>query len=143
MPDRKVAHSQVNPAPDFKLRDIDQRTVVLINYRDKQPVVLFFWTTWCPYCRKELKTLNDIYPELVKEGIEVLAVNIGEPATRVGRFTKTYPLAYRVLLDEDSAVAGDYELIGVPTYILIDRKGYIVFKDNYFPKEKYRSLIGE
>lgn len=130
-------------AADFKLQDIYQDTYTLSSYRDKQPVVLFFWTTWCPLCAEELRILNQMYAGLVKDGAEVLAINVGELSDRVGNFVKSYHLAYRVLLDKDTTVALSYGLLGVPTYVFIDKKGYIRFKDNYFSRAKYKDLFSE
>jgi peroxiredoxin len=128
-------------APDFTLYDIYQDAYTLSSYRDKQPLMLLFWTTWCPFCRNELKVLNGIYSSLAEDGIEVLAVNVGELSNVVENFVRGYNLAYRVLLDRDSRVAGLYGLIGVPTYILINKRGEVVFKDNYFPANEYKDLL--
>lgn len=132
-----------NIALDFKLQDLNQNTLTLSSYKDKQPVILFFWTTWCPFCRNELRLLKDIYPQLVKEGWELFAINAGEPAYKVDKFVKGYALNFKVLLDKDTTVAGSYGILGVPTYLLIDKKGYIVFNDHYFPKAKYKELISK
>lgn len=128
-------------APDFELQDIRQDIITLSSYKDKQPVVLFFWTTWSPFCQKELKVLNDMYAGLVKDGLEVLSINVGELPDTVDNFIRSYNLAYQVLLDKDTYVSRIYKATGVPVYVLIDKKGYIVFKDNYFPYGKYRDLI--
>jgi peroxiredoxin len=128
-------------APDFKLQDLNRNTFTLNSYKDKQPVVLFFWTTWCPYCRAELKVLNDMYPQLVKEGWELFAIDVAEPEYRVENFLKNYALSFKILLDRDASVTESFELFGVPTYVLVDKAGYIVFKDNYFPRQEYKKLI--
>jgi peroxiredoxin len=130
-------------APDFSLQDLSQNTFNLSSYRDKQPVILFFWTTWCHFCRKELKMLKDIYPQLQKDGSELLAISVGEPAYKVDNFAKGYALNFKVLLDRYATVADAYNVLGVPTYVLINKKGNIVFRGNYFPKEKYKELIYE
>ncbi len=129
-------------APDFTLYDIYQDAYTISNYKDKQPVLLLFWTTWCPFCRKELKVLNGMYSGLAEDGVEVLSVNVGETPNSVQDFVQAYNLVYRVLLDRDNRVAGLYELIGVPTYVLIDKQGEIVFKDNYLPATEYKDLLG-
>lgn len=130
---------EVIPAPNFKLRDISKVSVALESYKNKKPVLLFFWTTWCPYCRKELKTLNENYQDLIKDGWEVLAINIGEHADKVAGFLKTRDLSFKVLLDEDTLVANSYTILGVPTFVVVDKKGNIVFKDNYFPRN-YKNI---
>jgi len=133
--------ASVKLAPDFTLYDIYQDAYTISDYRDKQPVLLLFWTTWCPFCRKELKVLNGMYSGLAADGVEVLSVNVGEEPTAVQDFVQDYNLVYRVLLDRDNRVAGLYGLIGVPTYILIDKEGKVVFKDNYLPATEYKDFL--
>lgn len=130
-------------ALDFRLQDLQQDAVTLSSYRDKQSVLLLFWATWCPFCREELRALNDKYAGLVKDGLEVLAINVGELTDKVENFLKRYYLAYRVLLDKDTTVARSYEILGIPTYVLINKKGHIVFTGHYFPQKKYKELISE
>lgn len=134
---------EASMALDFKLQDLAQNTFSLTSYKDKQPVILFFWTTWCPFCRDELKTLSQTYPKLAKEGWELLAIDVGESVYKVDKFVKDNALTLKVLLDKDMAVAHSYDVMGVPTYILLDKKGYIVFKDNYFPQRQYKELISK
>jgi peroxiredoxin len=127
-------------ATDFDLQDIYQDYYRLKEYKNKQPLILFFWTTWCPYCERELAVLNNMYPGLVKDGFMVFAINVGELPDTVTNFVKGLNLAYRVLLDSDTAVSGAYQVIGVPTYVLVNQDGYIVFQDSYFPQD-YKDII--
>jgi len=133
--------SNLKLAPDFRLQDLKQGTVTLSSYEGNQPVILFFWTTWCPYCRQELKKLNSLYPQLAKDGWELLAINIQEPSYRVENFTQSFNLSFKVLLDKEAAVSGSYGIFGVPTYVFINKQGYISLEEHFFPEEKYKKLI--
>jgi len=128
-------------AQDFNLEDIKGNSVSLSSYQDKEAVILLFWTTWCPYCRKELKNLNGMYKELKNEGFEVLAVNFAETLQKVDSFAKDYQLVYRVLLDKNGSVTSSYGIVGIPFYIIIDKKGIVRFADSYFPHGQYKELI--
>ncbi|MFA4842217.1 MAG: TlpA disulfide reductase family protein [Candidatus Omnitrophota bacterium] len=128
------------PVPDFQLQDLVGETVSLSDYKGKQPVLLFFWTTWCPFCRKELKVLNEKHASLTRDGLEVLAIDIGEPWEKVDNFVKSFGLNFLVLLDKDTNTAEAYDIVGVPTFVLVDKKGNIVFKDNFFPA-RYKDLL--
>jgi len=134
---------KVVSAPDFELQDIHQDMVKFSDYKGERPVLLFFWTTWCPFCAKELTILRDRYAGLVKDGVEAIAIDVGEDADTVINFTNSYYLPYRVLMDKDSSVSRSYGIAGVPTYILIDKNGDIIFQDNYFPQAEYKKLIGK
>lgn len=126
---------------DFKLESLRGGQIALSDYRDKQPVILFFWTSECPYCRSEFKTLNEKYPELLKEGIELLAIDVGEPRQIVADFVKRHYVAFPVLLDKDADVAMSMDLLGVPTYIFINKKGGIVHRGNQFSPRSYKDLF--
>lgn len=122
------------------LYDLEENEVRLSDFKGK-PLILWFWTTWCPFCRKEIIKLNNIYPELKLSGIKLLAVDVDEPKERIDRFLKFYPVDFNVVRDKDAKCAFSYGVVGVPTYILIDRKGKLQFKQNYFPQDKYKELL--
>ncbi|MDD5246565.1 MAG: TlpA disulfide reductase family protein [Candidatus Omnitrophica bacterium] len=127
-------------AIDFTLKDINGGSVSLSSYKGKVPVLLLFWTTWCPYCRSALKELNNMQMENKGTRVEVLAIDVGEPQSAVSRLAKNLGLQLQVLLDSDNTVADNYQVIGVPTYILLDKNGEVVFRGNSFPKN-YQELV--
>jgi peroxiredoxin len=127
---------------NFILQSLSGKTYKLSDYRDKQPVLLFFWTTWCPYCLKKLQFLNQEYVNIEKDGVVLLAVNVGERRSAVERLVRNYKIAYNVLLDEDSVATDGYHILGVPTFILIDKSGVILYKGNEYPQGKIQQLIG-
>ena len=151
MPTSKPAHKEIEKeepettslslAPDFILPDTEHNLVTLSSYRDRQAVILFFWTTWCPYCRRELKSLNDKYPQLQKDNVELLAINIGEPAYRVENFIGIHSLNFKVLLDKDTDVAYSYDILGIPTYVFLNKQGDIAFRNNYLSQDEYKQFI--
>lgn len=134
------AKEAVLSASEFTLSDLEGREISLSDFRGK-PVVLLFWAISCFVCRQNLQELNGFYPELSAEGIKLLAINIYEPPAAVKRFADRHGLAYSVLLDEDAAVADKYGIIGIPTYIIINKEGRVVFQDHYFPRRDYRQMI--
>jgi peroxiredoxin len=130
-------------ALDFEFRDLNNNLVNLASYRDRQPVVLFFWTTWCPHCRKEINILNLRYEELKKEGWEVLAIDSGEPAYRIENYRDRQGINLAFFLDADMQASDFFAIIGVPTYVLINKKGRIVGRAHSFPLDEYKYLLTE
>ncbi len=128
-------------ASDFTLQDLSGNSVSLSDFKDK-PIILFFWTTWCPNCRREIFRLNQEYKSLRSEGVELLAIDIGESKSRIESFTKNYSIEYPVFLDSDSSVAYKYGILGVPTIILINKEGNIASVSHTFP-EDYKKLLVE
>ena len=124
---------------DIILKDLKGNSVNIANQKGR-PVILFFWTTWCHFCRDEIKALNQKYKGIEKEGITVFAVNVSEPEYKVRRFFKNYVLNFRVLLDKDGLLSDKYGINGVPTYILLDKSGHLILSENVFPAN-YKSLL--
>ncbi len=128
---------------DFTFQDLSQNTVSLASFRDKQPVVLLFWTTWCPYCRKEIELLNTKFDTLKKEGWEILAVDAGEDARKVESYRNAKGIKLNLLLDEDMKIINALEVLGVPTYVIINKKGRVVAKAHSFSPDEYKYLLSE
>ena len=104
---------------------------------------MFFWTTWCPYCRAELKTLNAKSADLAKASVVLLAVNVGESKDKVANFVKSRNLSFEILLDKDSQVTELYDLLGVPTYFVINKSGEVVSTENHFPGDVVKELTSK
>ena len=116
---------QYPAASDFALKDLQGKIFRLSAQRGK-PVLIFFGTTWCPGCRAEIPVYKKVYETYAPRGLEVIYVNIMEPAKKVQRFAQANSLPYRTLLDEDGSVANAYNVVGVPMIILVDKGGNII-----------------
>ena len=116
---------ELTQAPDFTLKDVQGKTFRLSAQRGK-PVLIFFGTTWCPGCRAEIPKYKDVYRTYSPRGLEVIYINIMEPAKKVMRFVQSHSLPYRTLMDEDGSVGNAYNVIGVPMMMLLDKSGNIV-----------------
>jgi len=138
----QAAVEEMNLAPDFSLQDLNGNTFLLSNYRDKQPVLLFFWTTWCPFCSEEMKLIAKRSPQLLNDGLQLVGINVEESLNRVKGFVKSHNLPFLILLDKDAQVAQSFNIVGIPTYFLIDKKGVMRFTGYSFPEE-YKSLLSE
>jgi len=112
-------------APDFSLKDLHGNVFKLSNQRGK-PVLIFFGTTWCPSCRAELPLYKKIYETYTKRDLEIIYINIMETREKVARFAKTNSLPFKILLDENGEIATNYDVVGVPTLVLIDKNGKII-----------------
>lgn len=116
---------QYSLAPDFTLKDTEGKIFRLSAQRGK-PVLIFFGTTWCPGCRAEIPVYKKVYETYASRGLEVIYINIMEPAKKVMRFSLANSLPYRTLMDEDGSVGNAYNVIGVPMIVLVDKNGYII-----------------
>lgn len=90
-------------------------------------VLVYFWATWCPYCRRELPAgVERVARERRGQPFAVLPVNVEEPKDLVASWAKGAGLTIPVLLDYDGAVARDYRVTATPTVFLIGRNGRLV-----------------
>ncbi|HPK53456.1 MAG TPA: TlpA disulfide reductase family protein [Smithellaceae bacterium] len=111
-------------APDFSLKDLTGK-VFTLNKQKGKPVLLFFGTTWCPSCRKELPRYKELYATYSGR-MEFVYINIMESREKVTKFAKSNSFPFKVLLDESGEVATDYAVVGVPTLVLINKEGNLV-----------------
>ena len=115
------------PAPDFVLMDMDGNQHQLSNYLGRV-VIVNFWATWCPPCRAEMPSMQRAWEQLEKEGILMLGINVGEDEDTIFQFTANYPVAFPLLLDQDSKVINQWPVRGVPTTFVVDPKGRIAYR---------------
>lgn len=111
-------------APDFTLKDTSGKEVALSSFKGK-PVLLNFWATWCPYCRKERAHLNELHKEYKDKGLIILSVSTDQSTAKLKEFLKTAPAEFIVLSDSSGTAASLYNVGGLPTSYLISREGII------------------
>jgi len=98
----------------------------MLSEQRGKPILIIFSTTWCPTCRSEIPRYKFFHNTYAGRGLIVINVDIQETPDKVSRFADKYQLPYRVLLDETGLVAEAYQIVGVPTLILIDQNGALV-----------------
>jgi len=115
------------PAPALKLKDLDGRLHDLAQLRGKV-VLINFWATWCPPCRREMPSMERLTQALSGEAFAVLAVDVGEDPDTITTFTSQFDTTptLPILLDTRSRVMQTWKVAGLPTTFLVDRQGRIV-----------------
>lgn len=113
-------------AVDFSLPLIGGEQAKLSDYKGNV-VLLNFWATWCPYCRAERESLQNVYEKYKDKGFVVLSISIDRtgPET-VKTFLDQHGLTFPNLHDQNSKVASGYAVRGVPTTYFIDMTGKII-----------------
>ncbi|KAB7671112.1 redoxin domain-containing protein [Bacillus sp. B1-b2] len=114
-------------APNFQLKNLEGKIVNLTDYKGKN-IMLNFWTTWCPPCKKEMLDIQQISKEKENSWV-VLAVNIdGGNEAGVREFVQSRKLTFPILLDERDTVSNQYHILSIPTTFFIDKNGKIINK---------------
>lgn len=113
------------PAPPLMLFDLDDRKIDLASLRGRV-VVVNFWASWCPPCRKEFPTLGRLQKLFRPTNLTVLAVNAGEDPDDVFSFAGT--TNFPVLLDKDSGAMRRWQVKGLPTTYVVDKAGRLALR---------------
>jgi peroxiredoxin len=116
--DRKREH------PEFTLKDLSGKTWAFSELRGKV-VLVNFWATWCPPCRKEMPDLETLYGRFGSKGFVVLGIS-DEEAAKVEPFIRERKVSFPVLLDPGRKVNEKFVVEGIPKSFVYDREGKLV-----------------
>jgi len=127
---------------DFTLKDIHGKPFALSDYKGKV-VLLDFWATWCPPCRKEIPGFNELYNNYRSRGFAVIGVSMDESTSDIKRFAKRFKMNYPILMGagrEDLEPA--FGSLALPMAFVISRDGRICAKhEGFTPKEQFEREI--
>ncbi|MBM7572134.1 redoxin domain-containing protein [Aquibacillus albus] len=113
-------------APNFTLETIDGQKVTLSDF-EGQIVYLNFWATWCGPCRVEMPEMHDFQNEF-EEKVEMIAVNVTNTESSVEvveDFVARGDFSFTIVLDVESKVSEQYNLLNLPTTYIIGKDGKI------------------
>lgn len=113
---------RMETAPDFTVETLSRDSFVLSQHVGKV-VVVNFWASWCPPCRKEAAAFKTIYSEYQGYPVEFLGVDVWDREREANEYIKLYDITYPNVLDLDGRIAIDYGVMGIPETYLIDMNG--------------------
>ena len=119
-----AADDQRRERADFTLTDLEGKPWTLQGLHGKV-VLVNFWATWCPPCRKEMPDLEALYNEFKDQGLLILAIS-DEDISKVQPFIAQHHTTYPILLDPGSKVHELFVVEGIPKSFLYDRDGKLV-----------------
>ena len=110
-------------APDFTLKSLDGKEVSLSDLRGKT-VLIDFWATWCPPCRRALPHIQKLHEDYRDRGLVVLGINTESPDKPIA-FMKQNGYTFTTLSDPGGKVTQAYGVTGIPTTYIVDRRGMV------------------
>jgi len=134
-------------APDFSATDLDGNTIKLSEISGIV-IVLDFWASWCIPCKKSMPHLAELYNKLKDTSFTIIGINLDDDKDKILSFQKSIgkEIPFPIIFNKDSKLPTLYNVEGMPTTIIIDKKGTIKFKETGFDndlKEKMDKIISE
>jgi peroxiredoxin len=123
--DKNESLRKGSDAPNFVLTDMKGNEHKLSDYKGKG-VFLNFWGTYCKPCEYEMPYMENQYKDYKSEGVEILAVNVGEPNYSVEKFANRHNLSFPILIDNGEQVQTAYGVDPLPVTYLIDKNGVLI-----------------
>lgn len=130
--DAKYATELLKPgteAPDFALATPDGKTVKLSDMRGKY-VVLDFWASWCPDCRKDLPAIAALHNTYAKRGVEFIGVSFDDKKENLVKAISNFNIAYTQVSElkkwKETQISAAYHIKWIPSMYLIAPDGKVV-----------------
>ena len=122
-----------NPISAIKFEDFSGKEINLKNY-NKKLIILNFWATWCKPCKREMPSLDNLYQDTNFKNLQVFAINMEKPnPLKTKKFFSDLNIKkLEIFFDSNLNLVKEFKLRGVPTTILINKKG-----------EEFARIIGE
>jgi len=113
--------------PAFSMADLDGERWGFGDLKGRVTIVNF-WASWCAPCREEMPSLNRAWSRVKDDGVQMLAVNIGDSLTIIDQFLEEVPVDFTVLRAENSSELGKWGVRGLPTTLVVGPDGRIVME---------------
>jgi thiol-disulfide isomerase/thioredoxin len=110
----------------------EQLPALALNYLGNKPeltgkpLLVEFWATWCPPCRKSIPHLNEIYAKYKSQGLQIVGITDENEAT-VKKFQKQVPMDYNVAINTPGTIYEQFGIQAIPTAFLVNKSGKIVW----------------
>lgn len=130
------------PLPDIEVTTLTAQKTSLRANLARRPALISLWATWCESCLTELGALDRLSTAATAKGGYVVAVSEGEKPEDVTGFVRRKALAYPQLIDEPFALSDAIGARTVPTTLVVDRAGNIVFRGGALDEAAMRAFDG-
>ena len=122
-------------APPFALPTASGETVSLAPLRG-HVVYVDFWASWCAPCRRSFPWMNALQARYGKDGLAIVGINVDKRRDDAERFLRDTPASFPIVYDAQGKTPGAYDVKGMPSSYLIDRKGNVVAVEEGFHDER-------
>ncbi|MEQ9091112.1 MAG: TlpA disulfide reductase family protein [Balneola sp.] len=123
-----LEHSK-NEVPNFRLKNLDGRTVSYNQVKGENLTVIDFWATWCKPCVKSIPEFVKMDDEFDDTQVQFIGISIDGPRNKakVKPFIKSLGVEYPVLRDSDSSLMGRLGVRAVPSLLIVNSDNEIIY----------------
>jgi len=130
---------------NFEYKDLENNTRSYNELKGEKLTLIDFWATWCKPCNKAIPELNKIYELYKNKGVEIIGINCDGPrsVSKVAPLSKSLQIQYPVLIDINSELKTELNILAFPTLIIVNSKGKIVWIHEGFVSGDTEIIISE
>lgn len=137
-----VGNAKGFTAPDFTIKTIEGKAVSLQQLTSERPTLLYFWATWCPYCKRDLAVASKVYPDY-KDKVNFLAIDLDpkESVAAISAYKRNGGHDFIDFAPADLKVLQEYGITSTTTKFAIDRNRLILWRGSGEIDEKTWRII--
>jgi cytochrome c biogenesis protein CcmG, thiol:disulfide interchange protein DsbE len=129
---RLGTHAEGGSSSKLRLSDLEGKAVILD-----------FWASWCLPCRTQAPIVDRVAKAQGPRGLVALGVVTGDTQEKAERFLAEHPVTYASVMDDQGEAARAFDVAGLPTLVVLDRKGQVVAVRKGLVSEKELTGIAE
>lgn len=123
------------PAPPFALPTSHGDAISLAQLRGRV-VYVDFWASWCGPCRRSFPWMNALKARYGKDGLAIVGINVDKRREDAERFLRDTPASFTIAFDAAGKTPAAYDVKGMPSSYVVDRKGNVVAIEEGFHDER-------
>ena len=119
-----LIHKDPKKLGKIKFQNINKETINLSNFKDSL-IMINFWATWCAPCKKEMPSLDKLQENKNFNNLKIIPINVGKDDPKKSKlfFDELNIKNLEIYFDKDIELAKKFLLRGLPTTVLINKKG--------------------
>ena len=126
-------------APAFVLPALQGQTIDLRALKGRV-VYVDFWASWCAPCRRSFPWMNDLDARYRRDGLTIVGVNVDKRREDADKFLREVPATFAIAFDPQGATPAAFDVKGMPSSYLVDRRGVVVAVEEGFFDERTQAL---
>ena len=120
--------------PDIRLQDLNWKSVKVSDLKGENLTIVDFWASWCKPCMNAIPKLSSIASDYKDQGVAMIGINTDGPRNqaKVKPLVRSLDIQYPILLDPDQELSGEFSVSVLPTLLIFNKDGKLVYRHEGF-----------